>query len=61
MQLPTGDVFQEVAGMVIFVPAEPHRLPLVAVTAPGMVGAITALNSRGVAMGGTCCAPPARH
>lgn len=50
-QLPTGTVFQDVASPIIYVPSDNGRLPLVAASAPGFVGAITAVNAVGVAMG----------
>ena len=49
-QFDTGGVFQDVATMVISKPTD-GRIPLVAVTAPGFAGAMTAMNQHGVAMG----------
>lgn len=52
---PTEDVFQKTACMIIYNPDsqknEKKRLPMVAVTAPGFVGSITAMNSDGIAAG----------
>jgi len=47
---PTADVFQNVACLTIYNPDE-NELPIVSMTAPGMVGSITAMNTRGVACG----------
>jgi hypothetical protein len=51
---PNADVFQDVASMIIYNP-EPDSggisYPLVSMTAPGMVGSVTALNNQGVGMG----------
>lgn len=55
LQLVTGGVFQDLAATVVYHPVteagQPERKPLVAVSGPGFVGAITALNSAGFAMG----------
>lgn len=52
---PTADVFQDTATMVIYNPDRPAGegtwLPLVAVTAPGFVGAVTSMNAAGVGIG----------
>lgn len=51
---PTGGIFQEIAGHVIYNPTgeeEGSRLPFVSMTAPGIVGSIAAMNVSGVAAG----------
>lgn len=52
---PTADVFQDTASMIIYNPEPPAGektwLPLVAVTAPGFVGAVTSMNAVGVGIG----------
>ena len=51
---PSADVFQNTAAMVIYNPAgtrDKKAYPFVSVTAPGMVGCISAMNSRGVGIG----------
>lgn len=52
---PTANIFQNVACMIIYNPDPmldyPKRVPIVTVTAPGMVGAITAMNAKGLAVG----------
>ena len=51
---PTADVFQDIAAMVIYNPASVinrEAIPLVTVTAPGMVGSISVMNADGVALG----------
>lgn len=51
---PTAGVFQDTAAMVVYNPAPRpggKALPLVSVTAPGMVGSISAMNLFGVAAG----------
>jgi len=52
---PTANIFQDVACMIIYNPDPmldyPKREPVVTVTAPGMVGAITAMNAKGLAFG----------
>lgn len=52
---PTADVFQDTASMVIYNPERPADqktwLPLVAVTAPGFIGAVTSMNAAGVGIG----------
>lgn len=51
---PTADVFQDTAAMVIYNPVSPAdrtAIPLVSVTAPGMIGSISAMNLEGVAFG----------
>jgi hypothetical protein len=57
--IPTGNVFQDTACMIIYRPepvAGRRALPVVCQTAPGLVGGITAMNSEGVA-GGVDMAP----
>ncbi len=58
---PTGDLYQDLAAYMIYVPSD-ERLPMVTVTAPGMIGSITAMNVEGVGMGldmvpGNNCTP----
>ena len=55
---PTAGVFQEIAAMVIYNPAGAGRdaagrdhVPHISITAPGMVGSISVMNSEGVALG----------
>lgn len=51
---PTADVFQDAAAMVIYNPVgiiSKTVIPLVSITAPGMVGSISAMNMEGVALG----------
>ncbi len=51
---PTADVFQDTAAMVIYNPVSPEgrtAIPLISVTAPGMIGSISAMNMEGVAFG----------
>ena len=51
---PTAGVFQDTACMVIYNPSnedEDAELPVVSVTAPGIVGSIAVMNSKGVAGG----------
>lgn len=51
---PTADVFQDAAAMVIYNPVSTVNetaLPLVSITAPGMVGSISVMNLEGVALG----------
>lgn len=51
---PTSDVFQDTATMLICNPVsvkEENVYPFVSVTAPGITGSISAMNSRGVAIG----------
>ena len=51
---PTGGVFQEVAGLIIQRPTPwcgETSLPFVSMSAPGFVGSIAAMNTRGVAAG----------
>ena len=50
LQLPTGNVFQETATLIMYV-SNDGRAPHVAVTAPGLVGSITAFGLNGVSMG----------
>ncbi len=47
---PTADVFQNVACLTIYNTDE-DELPIVSMTAPGFVGSIAAMNTRGVACG----------
>ncbi|MCX7773735.1 MAG: carcinine hydrolase/isopenicillin-N N-acyltransferase family protein, partial [Clostridia bacterium] len=62
---PSADVFQNVASMIICQPVESESktcFPFVSVSAPGLVGSISAMNSQGVAMGvdmspAACCDP----
>jgi hypothetical protein len=46
---PTGGVFQDTATMIIYKPDQ--GFPLVSVASPGMIGSITAMNSKGVGIG----------
>ncbi len=46
---PTAGVFQDTAAMIIYRPDK--GFPLVSVAAPGMIGAITAMSSKGVGIG----------
>lgn len=51
---PTAGVFQETAAMILYDPISPtgqKALPFVSVTAPGMIGCISAMNINGVGMG----------
>ena len=51
---PTGGIFQEVACHVIYNPVsddDEPRLPFVSMTAPGIIGSISAMNTAGVAAG----------
>lgn len=51
---PTADVFQDTAAMVIYNPSPvigSEAIPMISVTAPGMVGSISAMNTYGVALG----------
>ncbi len=48
---PDAGAFQNAAAMIIYRPDDAAHLPLVAVTAPGFVGSIAAMNNDGVAMG----------
>jgi len=51
---PTANVFQETACLIIYNPTERDgraRHPFVSQTAPGIIGAMAALNSEGVAIG----------
>jgi len=48
---PTGGAFQDAACMIVYKPDKKNALPFVSVTAPGIVGTIAALNSKGVAVG----------
>ncbi|MCP5107526.1 MAG: hypothetical protein GY950_29330 [bacterium] len=48
---PAAGIFQETACMIIYKPDAEGALPIISVTAPGMVGSIAALNSSGVAVG----------
>lgn len=62
---PTADVFHRTACMIIYNPSrsvEASTYPFVSVTAPGMVGCISAMNSHGVGIGvdmspAVCCDP----
>ena len=62
---PTGGIFHEVAGHVIYNPVSEDdvpSLPFVSMTAPGIVGSIAAMNADGVAAGvnvavGANCTP----
>ena len=51
----TADIFQDAACMILYNPLNGDeaamRLPIVSVTAPGMVGSITSMNSKGIGMG----------
>lgn len=49
-QMPTGLVYQDTAADIIFFPTD-GRLPHVSSGAPGFIGRVTVMNSRGVAMG----------
>lgn len=49
-QLPTCDVFQEAAATFVYNPTDGRR-PAAALSAPGLVGSITAVGAGGVAMG----------
>jgi len=52
---PTASIFQNVACMIIYNPDPmldyPRREPIISVTAPGMIGSITAMNANGLALG----------
>ncbi len=54
---PTASIFQDACCLVVYRPEgdEPDSdgspLPVVSLTAPGLVGSVTAMNSRGVALG----------
>ncbi len=51
---PTADVFQDTATMVIYNPVtkgSKQSIPFVSITAPGIVGSISAMNTEGIAMG----------
>jgi len=51
---PTAGVFNDVAAMVIYSPSSENgnqSHPFICLTAPGIIGSITAINSKGVAMG----------
>lgn len=51
---PTAGVFQDEATMIIYNPdtkSDTKSIPLVSITAPGMVGSISAMNLEGIAMG----------
>ena len=51
---PTADIFQDTAAMVIYNPVSTinkKAIPHVSITAPGMVGSISAMNLEGVAFG----------
>jgi hypothetical protein len=47
---PTAGVFQDTCCLVVRVP-EGGRIPTVSVSAPGMVGCVTSINSRGIGLG----------
>jgi len=47
---PTADVFQNVACLTIY-NSDENELPIVSMAAPGMIGSIAAMNTRGVACG----------
>ena len=47
---PTADVFQYVACLTIY-NSDENELPIVSMTAPGIVGSIAAMNTKGVACG----------
>ena len=47
---PTADVFQDVACLTIY-NSDENELPIVSMTAPGFVGSIAAMNTRGVSCG----------
>jgi len=49
-QFPPGDVFQDTAAFMVYVPND-KRISLVAVAAPGFVGSVTAMNKFGITMG----------
>lgn len=50
---PTADTFQDMAAMMVCNPVTQGKksFPFVSVTAPGMVGSISAMNSQGAALG----------
>jgi hypothetical protein len=51
---PDADVFQDTASLIIYRPdSDPAKpsLPLVSMTAPGMVGSVAAMNTNGVGVG----------
>lgn len=51
---PTADIFQDTAAMVIYNPVSTNNkiaIPHISITAPGMVGSISAMNLEGVALG----------
>ena len=52
---PTADIFQNIACMIIYNPDPmldyPRRESIISVTAPGMIGSITAMNANGLAIG----------
>lgn len=48
---PTAGVFQETACVIIYKPKDGGCLPLFSQTAPGFLGSVAALNSKGVAIG----------
>jgi hypothetical protein len=53
LMFPNGDVFQDVACLVIYNPDSScsSSLPIVSMTAPGFVGSVAAMNLHGVAAG----------